>query len=243
MAGTSSLQPRLLTRALGYHAHKWPLTVPETEHFPLILRRKESLGWQLSKKGSPFWQICSLKGQPLPSPALFPVPGPSPRSGSPSARPGCGTSLHFPPRFLCCPPSPAALPAAALLWPPPGSGSTVPLRIQPSWVERKETKNKPAPPLPVKTRPEKSPGQPPSQPAAAPAALGSLPCSSRSRPAGLSLSGSAEPPARAGAACGQGWGRRGSAVAQVGLGSRWAAEFLRPERLLHHHSPAQKEIK
>lgn len=128
---------------------------------------------------------------------------------------------HFPPfspRFLCCPPSPAALPAAALLWPPPGSSSTVPLRIERSWVERKETKNKPAPPLPVKTRPEKSPGQPPSQPAAAPAALGSLPCSSRSRPAGPSRAGSAEPPARAGAACGQGWGRRGSAVAQVGLG-------------------------
>lgn len=220
MAGARSLQPgscRGLWAISGLWRTQMAFNSPQTEHFPLILGRKELLGWQFSKKGSPFWQICSLRraGSPLPCP--FPVPGPSPAL---AALPRSGTSLHFPPVSSPAPPAPLRSPAGPQQ---PFAASPrlqhVAPAFQQSSVERKETKNKPAPPLPVKTRPEKSPGQPPSQPAAAPAALGSLPCSSRSRPAEMSHAGSPEPPAqgrarrgagsRAGAACGQGWGLRG----------------------------------
>lgn len=221
MAGARSLQA-----GSGLSRTQMAFNSPQTEHFPLILGRKELLGWQFSKKGSPFWQICSLRraGSPLPCP--FPVPGPSPAL---AALPRSGTSLHFPPVSS---PAPLRSPAG----PQQPFAATPRLRQSPaafqqSSVERKETKNKPAPPLPVKTRPEKSPGQPPSQPAAAPAALGSLPCSSRSRPAETSHAGSPEPPAqgrahrgaggRAGAACGQGWGLRG--LRRRAGGSRSAA--------------------
>lgn len=50
---------------------------PQTEHFPLILGRKELLGWQFRKKGADFADVLVGKGRGrrAASPCPLPVPG------------------------------------------------------------------------------------------------------------------------------------------------------------------------
>lgn len=58
---------------------------PQTEHFPLILGRKELLGWQFRKKGGDFAAVLVGKGRGR-------------RAGSPCPLPVLGLPLqHFPP--------------------------------------------------------------------------------------------------------------------------------------------------
>lgn len=147
-------------------------------------------------------RLCS------PSPARFLCLAPRlPRSPLPSIFPPVSSPAPLP--RSAPPPAPAALCGH------PQAPARRPLPFSKSSVERKETKNKPAPPLPVKTRPEKSPGQPPSQPAASPAAPGSLPRLFRPCPADTGHAGCPEPPARGRARRGAGgradgaWGRAG----------------------------------
>lgn len=102
---------------------------PQTEHFPLILGRKELLGWQFRKKGADFADVLVGKGRGrrAASPCPLPVPGLS-------ALP----LRHFPP-FPPVSSCPAPLPPQ-----PSAPTRALPAASQQSWVkEKKQNTNRP----------------------------------------------------------------------------------------------------
>lgn len=99
---------------------------PQTERFPLILGRKELLGWQFRKKGANFADVLVGKGRGR-------------RAGSPCPLPVPGLSAlplrHFPP-FPPVSSCPAAL--------PPAPTPALPAASQQSCVkEKKQNTNRP----------------------------------------------------------------------------------------------------